>query len=290
MSLAGLTREVGQKLDSGKGGNLSYTERLKFAVKLFQGGSMMRNFSDPKEARIFARDYMKSYFRELEASGIDVNFYGFPYEEEQDSDVGQNERNKLMLYLCNHQIFGIEALAAFNLAGTNTRVLVKDELLKIPLFGSGLTKIDPIAFNRDAGKLSEIRRVHEQIRMTIQDRLQPVFIFPEGTRSEDGGLKDFHHILYAPAVKAIKRGAFEQQKIGVITADTHVAFPYKLSPKLLYQTGARARRTPINFKFDILELNPSENIADLNDRVHQKIEDNLRGFLLEKLGHVESPE
>ena len=59
--------------------------------------------------------------------------------------------------------------------------ILKKELLKIPIFGSYLKKIDSISIDRN--KISKDNlNFSEQIRSVIKNSNRPIIIFPQGTR------------------------------------------------------------------------------------------------------------
>lgn len=59
-------------------------------------------------------------------------------------------------------------------------VVLKKELLAIPIWGKFLAKVDPIAIDRKAGRKSMSLIIDEAKR--IQEQKRPIVIFPQGTR------------------------------------------------------------------------------------------------------------
>jgi 1-acyl-sn-glycerol-3-phosphate acyltransferase len=91
------------------------------------------------------------------------------------------------IYMSNHQsYFDIFALLA-GLPG-DFKFLLKQELMKIPLFGMAMRKAGYISIDRrDFRKAAKsIKEAAEKIRKGAS-----VLIFPEGTRSEDGHVQAF---------------------------------------------------------------------------------------------------
>ncbi len=75
-------------------------------------------------------------------------------------------------------------------------IVIKRELLWIPLYGWYCTKQGMIPIDRSAGA-SAIRRMHEAAKRAINEG-QPIVIFPEGTRKKPGAPPD-----YKPGVAAL---------------------------------------------------------------------------------------
>ena len=75
-------------------------------------------------------------------------------------------------------------------------IVIKRELLRIPLYGWYAIKQGMIPIDRGSGA-SAIRRMHAAAKRAI-DRGQPIVIFPEGTRKKPGAPPD-----YKPGVAAL---------------------------------------------------------------------------------------
>ena len=95
--------------------------------------------------------------------------------------------NKSYIYMCNHQSnFDIPVLLGY--LPVQFRWLAKAELFRIPIFGramlgAGYVKID--RFNQE----SAFESINEAARR-MKDGVS-VMIFPEGTRSKDGNIRQF---------------------------------------------------------------------------------------------------
>ncbi len=91
------------------------------------------------------------------------------------------------IYLTNHQsAFDIFGLLAF--LPVHFKFILKEELMKIPLFGATMRGARYIGIARDDAR-SALKSMHE-----AADRIRngaSVVIFPEGTRSEDGKIQPF---------------------------------------------------------------------------------------------------
>lgn len=59
-------------------------------------------------------------------------------------------------------------------------IILKKELLRIPLWGAFLKKIEPIAIDRSAGKAA-MKQVVEG-SLAVKEQARPIVIFPQGTR------------------------------------------------------------------------------------------------------------
>lgn len=93
-------------------------------------------------------------------------------------------------------------------------VVLKRELLSVPLFGWYLRRLRMIAVRRDGGAAA-LRRMIEAARAEAA-RGRPIVVFPEGTRTAPGARRPYHHgiaALYrelgAPVVPvALNSGSF----------------------------------------------------------------------------------
>jgi len=75
-------------------------------------------------------------------------------------------------------------------------IVIKRELLSIPLYGWYCIKQGMIPIDRSGGA-SAIRRMHAAAKRAVDER-QPIVIFPEGTRKKPGAAPD-----YKPGVAAL---------------------------------------------------------------------------------------
>lgn len=258
---------IGEDLDK-KSDALGYRETIKIAWRAFTSVAAVRNINNSQEAREMAKVQAESFFELLESLGINVNFHGF---DRYSKDI--------LCFLGNHQTFGLEAMGAYGLVPTNTRILLKSSLLKPPFFGGGVEALDPIVYHR-ADPKSALRNIQAETVNTIENE-QPVLIFPEGTRSEDGGLETFKISLYRKAIETIQEMESVRKSIGIITVDTFSALPLKVEPGLLLDKKSRARKTNINFQLNVLDIGDL-NSQEINTEVREIIEKNLHRFLNEK--------
>lgn len=110
-------------------------------------------------------------------AGIKVVSYGLENIEPKASCV----------FIANHSSY-LDIPTLFVAIPNNLRIMYKKELEKIPFFGWFLKKSDFIAIEREevASARSSLNKALELIQQDVS-----VLIFPEGTRSVDGSLKEF---------------------------------------------------------------------------------------------------
>ena len=103
------------------------------------------------------------------------------------------------VFVCNHQSH-FDSLMIFHSLPRHIRFVAKSELFRIPLFGPALRATGNIEVTRsgDDRDKAALARAVDQVR----DRVDILF-YPEGTRSEDGQLRDFRK---GAAVLALSAG------------------------------------------------------------------------------------
>lgn len=139
------------------------------------------------------------------------------------------------IYMTNHaSYFDIFALLAF--LPVDFKFIMKQELMRIPLFGAAVRRAGYIGIARD-----EPRKAAESINEAAKKIASgsSVLIFPEGTRSEDGILLPFKKGGFTLAMKSgceivpvavigshriVKKGSFKINK-GSITVSFGKAIP-----------------------------------------------------------------
>ncbi|MFH1488735.1 MAG: lysophospholipid acyltransferase family protein [Pseudomonadota bacterium] len=109
--------------------------------------------------------------------GVKVSVYG---RENADDSVPR-------IYMSNHQSY-FDIFVLLGYLPVNFKFILKEELMRIPLFGSAMRRAGYIAINRDDPRkaLRSMNEAAEKIKNGAS-----VLIFPEGTRSKDGILQDF---------------------------------------------------------------------------------------------------
>lgn len=114
--------------------------------------------------------------------------------------IGQEnvDRDDPRIYLSNHQsYFDIFALLAYLPA--DFKFIMKQELMRIPLFGFAMKRARYIAIDREDPRKA-VKSINEAA-MKIKEG-SSMLVFPEGTRSEDGKLQPFKTGAFRLALKA----------------------------------------------------------------------------------------
>lgn len=155
------------------------------------------------------------------------------------------------IYMTNHQsYFDIFALLAC--LPVDFKFIVKQELMRIPLFGPSMRKAGYIGIERkDPRKAVEsIKKAAEKIKQGAS-----VVIFPEGTRSIDGRLREF------------KRGGFSLSlKSGCDIVPVAISNSYLIAPKGSLRINRGSIDMAIGEPISVKGYR-KKNIAELMDRV-----------------------
>lgn len=128
--------------------------------------------------------------RLLDFSGVKLKISGL-------ENVNKNET---YIFISNHcSLFDIPLL--FLSIPVDTRIIYKQELEKIPIFGYMLKKSPLIAVKRD-----DPRKAFESIQKSLDSIKEDVsvIIFPEGTRSRTGDLGEFRRGAFNLATRSGK--------------------------------------------------------------------------------------
>lgn len=106
---------------------------------------------------------------------------------------------KNYLFLANHQSYLDIPLLLNVFSRFAPRFVAKEELFKIPLFGSGMASSGHIAVDRDNPK----RAMRDmQVAEHLAKHGESIWIFPEGTRNNtDAPVQDFHMGAFILAIK-----------------------------------------------------------------------------------------
>jgi|Deesub1362B_J571_1020462.scaffolds.fasta_scaffold01183_4 1-acyl-sn-glycerol-3-phosphate acyltransferase len=106
---------------------------------------------------------------------------------------------KSYVYMANHQSL-VDGPLLFKIIPQQLRVLLKKEVFRIPLVGTGMKIVEFIPINRSdkAGARKSIDLAIEKIK----EKNYSFLIFPEGTRSLDGNLLPFKRGGFVLAIKS----------------------------------------------------------------------------------------
>ena len=108
------------------------------------------------------------------------------------------ETNVPRIYLTNHQsYFDIFALLAY--LPVDFKFILKQELMKIPLFGFAMRRARYIGIDRENPRKA-VKSINEAAKRIKNGA--SVVIFPEGTRSTDGRLQEFKRGGFRLAIKS----------------------------------------------------------------------------------------
>lgn len=105
----------------------------------------------------------------------------------------ENVPNGRILVAANHQ--SIWETLAFHTVFPDPVIVLKRELLMIPVYGWFVSKLGMIPIDRNAGSSAVKSMISEARKWSDTDR--PVVIFPQGTRSAPGFDAPYHHGVYA---------------------------------------------------------------------------------------------
>ncbi len=123
------------------------------------------------------------------------------------------EKDKPYLFMSNHLSF-LDGPLLFWKIPQPIRVILKEEIFRIPIIGLGMKRVEFVPVDRKGirgGKIS-IDRATQLVR----EKGYSFLIFPEGTRSRDGELKEFRRggfflalACQSPVIPISLRGTFE---------------------------------------------------------------------------------
>jgi len=142
----------------------------------------------------------------LRVCGIKVRVVGM---ENLETDVPR-------IYMTNHQSF-FDIFALLACLPVNFKFILKQELMKLPVFGPAMRKAGYIGIERDDPRkaVKSMNQAAERIKNGAS-----VLIFPEGTRSPDGRLGQF------------KKGGFSLAlKSGCDIVPVAITDSYRIAPK-----------------------------------------------------------
>lgn len=123
------------------------------------------------------------------------------------------------VFMMNHTSF-LDILLAFAHIRHNFRIITKEEVFAMPLMGRALKRSGQIPMNRTNPRkgLESLRQASELLKKGIS-----VVVFPEGTRSLDGAIKDFKATLFilpirtgVSVVPVLAEGTFKALRRGAL--------------------------------------------------------------------------
>lgn len=166
--------------------------------------------NQPKVYRLLTRGWSTLILATLDA------VIGLTYKE-----IGTENKNKdgPCLYVCNHQ--STWETLFFPLFIKDVAIVMKKEILSIPIFGWYLKRSPMIAIDRSAGQTA-LRQMMKQAKEAVAEG-RDVLIFPEGSRMDvdyvgdfKSGLVALYKYLDVPVVPvAINSGLFWPKSGGI---------------------------------------------------------------------------
>lgn len=127
------------------------------------------------------------------------------------------------LVLSNHQSLMdiVVYLVYFGKMGKEVRFVAKDDLNKVPMVGKMLRSQGHCMIPRKGGASVAMKHL-EQFAGRVMEKNQIPVIFPEGTRSKDGKLKDFYsagfrrieQYTHIPVAVCVLDGGWKLSKLG----------------------------------------------------------------------------
>lgn len=139
--------------------------------------------------------------------------------------------------------------------------VLKKELLKIPLFGQGLSRLHPIAIDRSEGR-EALKMMISATKARLEEKIS-VIIFPEGTRVAPGESLPFKNGAFLVASKL-------KAPIMPISVNSGLAWP---RGQLLKHKGT------IDITIGDFIESDDKSVQELNDATYQWIQDNMHKTL-----------
>jgi 1-acyl-sn-glycerol-3-phosphate acyltransferase len=157
-----------------------------------------------------ARRYLIRWARiSLRLAGLEIKIAGL-----ERLDLGRP-----YVFMPNHSSF-LDVLLVFAFIPHNFRSIVKEEFFSIPLLGLTVKSSGQIPLDRKSPRkgLQSIKRAAELLRRGVS-----IVVFPEGTRSHDGKIREFKTTLFVlpirtrtPVVPVLIEGTFEALRRGSV--------------------------------------------------------------------------
>lgn len=216
-----------------------------------------------------------------------------------DCDLEQMTSKPHAFYM-NHQGGGLETYTtSYMFTGNEQRqvydnaILVKDALIKLPLFGELLRKIGatPVERNRVQSKEERDTAIDEVVNNLVQimDSNRGIVVFPEGTRSKDGGFASTP-LRLEWAQDFLGKLRPEVQKRGIpevlVVCDTLLAFPTPLEKIHKWPNSESRINAGMSYKFHKIpaDLSLEDNPKDEFDQ------NNFFGFARHRIAETQRQE
>lgn len=119
-----------------------------------------------------------------------------PYWRVSVSGLENIDHNKTYVIVANHQ--SLTDIAILYQAKIQYKWVAKDSLFKVPFIGWCLSLCKHIRIAR--GELGSIKQVYREAVTWLRGGMSVLF-FPEGTRSEDGKMKEFQNGAFKLAIR-----------------------------------------------------------------------------------------
>ena len=105
------------------------------------------------------------------------------------SGIERVDPNRTYVVVSNHQSH-MDTVALYCSSPVALRMLAKDSLFRIPIFGRAMKNLGHIVIYRGKGKKTDFDRLYQQVRGLIS-RNHSVMVFAEGSRSQDKRMQPF---------------------------------------------------------------------------------------------------
>jgi len=249
-------------------------EWFNFAKETILWIKKIEKYSNPyqarQESRLFTKDFYENFCPKF---WINVEIKFSQKTREQYPEIVEAIENYIktwelskilpLLWLWNHQSFGIEAFWAYYIFPTNWRIVLKNELTENFFIWQGIQAIDPIILYRWESWAWKIR--NSNIINTILDN-NPVLVYPEGTRSKDWKIRWFNYKNYQAWYNLITDTQnYFSSKVAIITADTMKVLPQTLEKTFLWMWNINP--WTITYTIDIVDANLYDNIQEFNKEI-----------------------
>ena len=255
----------------------SFTLAASVVTQVTKNRNIINPYDARDQAKYSTRNFYENicpkYWIEVEYSFWEKTIIDYPLIVEMIKEyiyIWENVQNLPLLWLWNHQAFGLEAVWVYDYFPLDWKVVLKDDLLKPPFFSRGIKSIDPIIHYRKKMGSDEFRK--KEIKDQIL-KWKAVLIYPEWTRSKDWKIKNFKSSLYEVAYDFLKNENDISTKVALITSDTFKVLPNTLEKSLLFMWKINPWK--ITYTIDIVDIENYETIKKFNADIRNIIKWNL---------------